>query len=131
MLAFCTYCSAKKYYSEIAIPAIKLYDSDRIAKVFESAKEADTTFVILSGKYGLVEPSEGISYYDHLLLSSETENHSDLIASQIKSKNITGIVFFMKSVEKDKNLQAYLDCISKACTKSSIPLKTSVENFQD
>ena len=131
MLAYCTYCSAEKYYSKKAIPAFELYKSDRISKVIKSANAADAKFIILSGKYGIIGPNEELHYYDHLLLSSEIEVHSDLIASQIKSKNITEIVFFMKSVEKDRNLQPYLDCISKACAKSAISLKISVVNFLD
>ena len=131
MLAYCTYCSADKHYSETPVPAIQLYNSDRITKVFEAAKKSNSTFLILSGIYGIVDPNEEISYYDHLLMSSEIENHSDLIASQIISKNITTIEFYMNSVERDNNLQAYIDCISKACTKSSIQLKVNVEDFQD
>ena len=131
MFAYCTYCSADKYYSEVQIPAIHLYNSERIAKVFEAAKQANTAFLILSGKYGVIYPNEEVSYYDHLLKSSEIENHSDLIASQIKSKKITSIEFFMSNIEKDRNLRAYVDCISKACAKSSILLKIHIRDFQD
>jgi len=131
MLAYCTYCSAEKSYSKTPVPAIKLYKSDRIFKVFDSANEANVNFVILSGKYGIIYASEKISYYDHLLLASEVEIHSDFIASQIKMKNISEIVFFMTSVEKDKNLRPYLDCIKKACVKSAIPLRICVTDFQD
>lgn len=131
MLAYCTYCSADKDYSELPIPAIDLYKSERILKVFEAAKQANTAFLILSGKYGVICPNEQVSYYDHLLKSSEIENHSDLIAAQIKSKNITSIEFFMSNIEKDGNLQAYVDCISKACLKASILLKIHIRDFQD
>ena len=131
MLVYCTYCSADKHYSEMPVPAIQLYNSDRIAKVFEAAKQSNTAFLILSGKYGMLDPNDEINYYDHLLTSSEIEIHSDLIASQIISKNITTIKFYMNSVERDKNLQAYKDCISKACAKSAIQLKINVEDFQD
>ena len=79
----------------------------------------------------MVDPNEEISFYDHLLMSTEIENHSDLIASQLISKNISTIEFYMNSVERDNNLQAYIDCISKACAKSSIQLKINVEDFKD
>ena len=131
MLAYCTYCSANKHYSETLVPAIKLYNSNRIAKVFEAAKQSNTVFLILSGKYGMIDPNEEISYYDHLLAASEIENHSDLIASQIIFKNITTIEFYMNSVERDKNLYVYKDCLSKACAKSGIQLKIHVEDFLD
>ena len=131
MLAYCTYCSADKHYSEIPVPAIQLYSSYRIAKVFEAAKQSNTAFLILSGKYGVVDPNDEISYYDHLLTSSEIETHSDLIASQIISKNITTIEFYMNNVERDQNLYVYKDCLSKACAKSGIQLKIHVEDFLD
>lgn len=131
MLAICTYCSADKNYSEAAMPAIRLYKSNRIIEVFEAAKKTNSIFLILSGKYGLVSPNEAIYYYDHLLKVEEIENHSDLIATQFKSRNITGIEFYMNSIERDPNLHAYVDCISKACDKASIMLQLKIVDFQD
>jgi hypothetical protein len=131
MLAYCTYCSADKHYSETLLPAIQLYNSVRINKVFQAAKKSTTPFLILSGKYGVVSSSEKISYYDHLLTSSEIETHSDLISAQMMSMNITAIEFYTNSIKKDKNLHPYLDCITKACAKASIKLKIIEENFVD
>lgn len=131
MLAYCTYCSADKHFSETQLPAIELYNSVRINKVFEAAKKSNAPFLILSGKYGIVSPNEKISYYDHLLKSSEIDAHSDLISRQIMSMKITAIEFYTNSIKKDANLHPYIDCITKACTKSSIKLKIIEENFRD
>lgn len=131
MHTYCTYCSAEKHLAESSVPAIELYNSARISRVFETAKQANKSFLILSGKYGVVEPNEKISYYDHLLTTAEIENHSDLIASQLKTKKVTSVEFYMNSVASDQNLQAYKDCISMACTKASIPLKIKVQDFPD
>jgi hypothetical protein len=131
MLVICTYCSSGKHYSETPLPAIDLYKSRRITKVFETAKKSNVTFLILSGKYGLLNSNEEIDYYDHLLVQPEVKDHSDLIASQIKSKGISQIEFYMNSVESDSNLKAYIDCISIACTKASITLKINIEDFED
>ncbi|MCH2043804.1 MAG: hypothetical protein MK212_06645 [Saprospiraceae bacterium] len=131
MLAYCTYCSANKHYSEIKVSAIQLYDSTRITEVFEAATKANIAFVILSGKYGIIEADEQISYYDHLLLPSEVENHASLLASQILSKHITKIQFYTNSIERDKNLKAYIDCIIKACAKSSTKLNIVEKYFDD
>ncbi|MFB0943420.1 MAG: hypothetical protein QMB21_08330, partial [Patiriisocius sp.] len=79
MLAYATYCSALKNYSKKALPAIQLYDSERISKVFELATSQNAKFVILSGKYGLVEPHQQINYYDHLLNQTEVEAHANVI----------------------------------------------------
>ena len=126
MLAYATYCSAQKNYSKIAVPAIELYDSDRISKVFELAKSQNAKFVILSGKYGLLEPNQEINYYDHMLIQSEVETHADVIASQITSKYISEIVFFTNSIETDPNLLPYIACIESACEKAKIQFKVFV-----
>ena len=130
MLAYATYCSALKNYSNKALPAIQLYDSERISKVYELANSQNVRFVILSGAYGLVEAHEQINYYDHLLNQTEVETHANVIASQIAAKHISEIVFFSNSVETDPNLLPYLKCIMSACEKAKIPItiKTIVSN---
>ena len=102
--------------------AIQLYDSERISKVFKLAKSQNTKFVILSGKYGLIEAHEQINYYDHLLDQTEVESHSGVMASQIATKDISEIVFFSNTVEADQNLLPYLRCIKRACEIAKIPI---------
>ena len=128
MIAYATYCSALKNYSKKALPAIQLYDSERISKVFELAKSQNAKFVILSGKYGLVEAHQQINYYDHLLNQTEVEAHANVIASQITSKCISEIVFFTNPVETDPNLLPYLRSIKRACeiAKITITIKAIV-----
>ena len=122
MIAYATYCSALKNYSKKALPAIQLYDSERISKVFELAKSQNANFVILSGKYGLVEAHQQINYYDHLLDQTELESHADVMASQIATKDISEIVFFSNSVQTDPNLLPYLRSIKRACEIANIPI---------
>ena len=128
MLAYATYCSALKNYSKKALPAIQLYDSERISKVFELANSQNAKFVILSGKHGLVEAHQQINYYDHLLNQTEVEAHANVIASQITSKCISEIVFFTNPVETDPNLLPYLRSIKRACeiAKITITIKALV-----
>jgi hypothetical protein len=126
MLAYSTYCSALKNYSKKALPAIELYNSERISKVFELAKSQNTKFVILSGKYGLVEPHQQIHYYDHLLNQTEVETHAVVVASQIAAKDMTKMVFFTNPLEKDPNLLPYISSIESACKKANIKLKVLV-----
>lgn len=126
MLAYATYCSAQKNYSKKALPAIELYDSERISKVFELANSQNAKFVILSGKYGLVEAHQQINYYNHLLNQTEVEAHANVIASQIAAKCISEIVFFTNPVQTDPNLLPYIACIESACEKAKIELKVLV-----
>jgi len=122
MLVYLTYCSAQKNFSKKALPAIQLYDSERISKVFELAKSQNAKFVILSGKYGLVEAHQQINYYDHLLNQTEVESHAGVMASQIATKDISEIVFFSNSVQTDPNLLPYLRSIKRACEIANIPI---------
>lgn len=110
------------------MPAIQLYDSERISKVFELAKSQNANFVILSGKYGLVEAHQQINYYDHLLNQTEVESHAGVMASQIATKDISEIVFFSNSVQTDPNLLPYLRSIKRACeiAKITITIKAIV-----
>jgi len=128
MLVYLTYCSAQKNFSKKALPAIQLYDSERISKVFELAKSQNAKFVILSGKYSLVEAHQQINYYDHLLNQTEVESHAGVMASQIATKDISEIVFFSNSVQTDPNLLPYLRSIKRACeiAKITITIKAIV-----
>lgn len=123
MLSYCTYCSAEKNTSETPLPAIERYRSSRILEVNEKAKHAGETFVILSGKYGILDAEQPIDHYDHLLIASEVEQHAMLVASQLKEKGITKLVFYTDSVLKDPNIQPYIDCISLATAKAGTTLE--------
>ena len=93
MLAYCTYCSAEKKETETPIPAVELYISARIETVFSLAQERGIKFLILSGVYGLLEATEKIECYDHLLLEHEVEKQAHVAAAQLKEKEISKIIF--------------------------------------
>ena len=120
MTYYCTYCSAEKNYSDVPIPAIDLYDSTRIKDIYAKAKEAGVGFVILSGKYGLVEPELRIAYYDHLLLPEEVEAHANRVAIQLKQLNATKLVFYTAPLNTDANLEAYVNCIRIAAKSAGV-----------
>ena len=131
MIAYCTYCSNEKNDSKILLPVLERYKSKRILTVFNFAKAKGLKFVILSGKYGILDVEQSIHYYDHLLSASEVEKHSDMVASQLKEKKITKIIFYTNSIEYDKNLKAYIDCILIASAKGEISLEIKELSFND
>lgn len=131
MLVYCTYCSAEKNHSEKPLHAIDLYKSERINTIFKSAETEGLKFVILSGKFGVLETHQKINYYDHLLMPSEVENHTKLVASQLKEKKITQIIFHMGSIKHDKNLKPYIDCIAAASAQSGVSIEFRESNFID
>jgi hypothetical protein len=122
MTVYCTYCSTNKNTSESPLPAIDLYKSERIKSVLELSKKDSAGFVILSGKYGLIDAEEIIEAYDHLLVATEVGKHAEKVANQMKLRELEEIVFYMNAVENDKNLLPYLDCISSACNSIGVIL---------
>ena len=123
MTVFCTYCSAKKDRSQGELPAIQRYRSHRIKSVYIAARSLGLKFLILSGKYGILEPSDPIPYYDHLLQSSEVSEHSKKVADQLEALGVKNLIFFTRSFSDDENLKPYFDCIKFASQKAGIELK--------
>ncbi len=126
MLAYATYCSAQKNFSKEELPAMELYDSQRITNIARRAKKDNICLYILSGKYGLLKPGQKIAHYDHLLTLSEVETHSRSIAIQLRSNNISKMMFFTHPLETDPNLLPYLKCIGRACEIAKIPMQIEI-----
>jgi len=123
MTVFCTYCSTKKDRSQGELPAIQRYHSLRINSVYLAAVSLGLRFIILSGKYGILEPSDPIPFYDHLLQSSEVSEHSKKVAGQLEALGVKNLIFFSRSLPDDENLKPYFDCIKFASQKAGIELK--------
>lgn len=131
MLIYSTYCSAGKKATNSPIPAVELYSSKRIAYVNELAHQNNTEFFILSGKFGLIHSKENINYYDHLLMPEEVETHAQLVTEQLKKNEISKIIFYTNSLERDCNIQPYLDCIRIAANEAGVLIEFVEEDYQD
>lgn len=123
MTVFCTYCSTKKDRSQGKLPAIQRYQSHRIKSVYIAAMSLGLKFLILSGKHGILEPSDPIPYYDHLLQSSEVLEHSKRVADRLEALGEKDLIFFARSFSDDENVKPYIDCIKYASQKAGIALK--------
>ena len=75
------------------MPALALYQNERIEKVYHASQLTGVKFMILSGKYGLIDAMQKIKTYDHLLLAAEVNQHADLVAMQMKAKQGKGNYF--------------------------------------
>ncbi len=122
MKIFCTYCSADKRHDEALLPAITRYVDRRIDDVYAASNSIKIEFMILSGKYGLLNPSELIPYYDHLLQDSEVTDHSQLVAKQLASAGVTQVTYFTVTLADDPNVEPYLACVKEACLLEGIDL---------
>ena len=120
---YCTYCSAKKNPEKKPIQAIKRYVSRRINFVAKEAQSAQSMFMILSGKYGLIDAHQMIPDYDHLLIEEELEAHSAVVAAQLKNKNIGEIIFYMGNTRRDRKIKPYAQSMIMACKKANTTLE--------
>ncbi len=77
----------------------------------------------MSGKFGLLKPSEKIEWYDELLLMKDIPKLSKVIEKQISSQKIKEIVFFAINPKQDKHSKSYLHLIKKVCSKNKILLE--------
>jgi tetratricopeptide (TPR) repeat protein len=126
MAAFCTYCSREKDTTAAPLPAWKRYRSARISKVAELASEGRVRFLILSGRFGLVESNELIPYYDHLLLDGEVQQLAEVVAGQIKEMGIDRITFFADAGRYLAQVRPYISTIQRACSDAGITLAIEI-----
>lgn len=112
---YVTYCSAEKNPIEKEIKAIDRYMSERIAHVHALAKHDKADFMILSGKFGLLQPSDLTPHYDHLLKPFETTRMSKTIAKQLKFLKGQSIVYYTHWMDKDIHVAPYIESIHDAC----------------
>ena len=119
MTIFCTYCSAEKDQSEGELPSIERYQGPRLQSVYSASKNLGLRFLILSGKYGILEPSDPILNYDYVLKSSEVERHSKLVAGQLKALGVKDLIFFTR---KALFVKPYSECIRLATEKAGVEL---------
>jgi hypothetical protein len=120
MTIFCTTCGAAKDHAERPLPASQRYQSARIRRVHAAARTLGVGFAILSGKYGLLKPDDGIPDYDHLLQPAEVSAHAARVARQLREMNVEKVIFFTGSLAADRNLQPYLDCMASAAETAGV-----------
>lgn len=123
MIVFSTYCTVQKETSSSPLPAIKLYHSDRIQRIYQAAFVIGVPCYILSGKYGLIHAEQSIEYYDHQLIHEEVEEHATLVSKQLKEFGISELIFYSNTLKKDPTLQPYLNCVEQACHLAKAELK--------
>ena len=71
----------------------------------------------------MLEPSDPIPYYAHLLIASEVPAHVKKVANQLEELGVKDLIFFTRPLEEDKNLKPYLDCLRLASQDAGVELK--------
>ena len=123
---YVTYCSAEKNPIEKEIKALDRYRSDRIKHVHALAKQDKADFMILSGEFGLLAPTDNIPYYDHLLKAFETTRLSKKVAKQLKNLKGKSIVMHSHWMDKDINVAPYIETMTDACELVKMPFDLTI-----
>lgn len=122
MMIFSTYCSAAKSRDAELLPARERYLSDRICQVHAAADAVGADFRILSGRYGLLAASDAIPYYDHLLTREEVAGHAAKVERQLRPLEPGRVIFFLRPLAEDPDVEPYLATIQAACEMARISL---------
>ncbi len=130
-IAICTYCSKEKQETPGVLPAGERYKSKRIKEIQQLASAKGRPFLILSGKYGLLDSGSPIPFYDHLLQKEEVEWLIKKVSKQLSALNIKQLDYYTISHNQDPNLTPYLDCIQGAAelVKTSINIHFISKNI--
>jgi len=79
--------------------------------------------LILSGEYGLLDPSDPIPWYDHLLQPSETQAMATKVASQLREKGIQAIEFHTADPSTTAPVRPYAQVMRAACKAADVRLE--------
>lgn len=122
VVCFATYCSAAKDSRAELLPAIERYQSVRIRQVLAAATAIGVDFLILSGKFGLLRPTDPTPCYDHLLSPAEVAEHALEVAGQLRALGVGQLIFFTQPLARDPKLAPYLDGLRAACHGAGVEL---------
>ena len=119
---YITYCSKEKRTDSGLLQAADRYLSERITRISQLAEQDNAHFIILSGSYGFLLPSDKIPFYDHLLVDSEVADIANLVNSQIAKYPIKPTTIHYFQVPDDPYVGPYRRVVELACGFNNISL---------
>ncbi|MCA9731610.1 MAG: hypothetical protein H6696_19025 [Deferribacteres bacterium] len=125
----CTTCSKAKNTDKALLPAIQRYISERIAFVSRESKKLHKPFLILSGKYGLINAAMPIPWYDQALQFYDVPQMIPVLKTQLMEKQVSRMVFYGLA-RKTPGWEPYYAVLEKACDNLGIDLTFRELNLQ-
>ncbi len=116
-----TTCCKEKDETPGELPAIRRYRSERIARAFEESRRLGLPMLILSGKFGLLQPQDPIPWYDHPLQMTEVPGLIPRLAESLAKGEVTGIYFIARPPETP-GWAPYHTVLKRACQRLEIPI---------
>ena len=120
---FCTTCCREKRPDAGLLPAVERYLDPRIRDIRARSQEQGRPFVILSGKFGLLQPQDMIPWYDHPLATQEVDGLVPVVAGQLRSLGCTELRFFALP-RAAEGWEPYYLVLERACATAGVALRT-------
>lgn len=115
-----TTCSKEKRQDEKLLPALERYLDPRIKQVYNKSKDLKVGFLILSGKYGILDSDELIPYYDQILLETQVSDMVERVLPQLKKFKVTELVVYGKNEQTNPSWRPYYEVLRISCEKLKI-----------
>jgi len=112
------------------MPAIHRYRSDRIREAAAMARDAQVSFLILSGLHGLLVPEQPIAWYDQKLVDERVAILIGLVAGQLKAHAATKVTFLACNPALYPEWQPYYVVLKQACRQAEVAFKMEI-SFTD
>ena len=117
----CTTCCKDKREDEGLLPATQRYISQRIEFVFNESQRLNKPFIILSGKYGLIDSDLKIPWYDQKLEPENVAGMAPILAKQLGEKGVSKIIFYGKALTTP-GWKPYYDALEQSCNQLGISI---------
>ncbi len=125
MELICTTCSKRKRRTSGLLPARHRYLSKRIRYVLDLAERSSRPAVILSGRYGLLAPDDGIPWYDRVLMADDVETLVPQLVEQLHSRRASAVLFYARP-RSTAGWRPYHDALEQACRRLGIPFEVKL-----
>ena len=122
MKVWITPCCAEKSAAVAPLPALERYLAPRIKRVAEQAALAKRPFRVLSGRFGLLEATAEIPWYDYLLRAEDVPSLVPEVCQELQALEASGVIFFAPSC-RSKSLEPYFAVLEHACAALAIPFE--------
>ena len=120
---YCTYCSAPKSDAPGDVPAVERYQSQRIRSLADAAGREGCPMWIVSGRYGLLAPSEPIPWYDTLLKDEDVSGLVTACVETLSASGVKALVYSTACVNLAPEVAPYLRLVRLACEGAGVALE--------
>lgn len=120
MKTYITTCCKEKSTILGEIPMLERYVSDRIEAIYQKSVVDKAFFFVLSGKFGLLTPSNKIPFYDLVLKEDRVVEITKKVKHQFLIYGVSEVILFA-----NQEWINYINVIEIACKQANIQFKLS------